>query len=68
MQQAPQVSFASQAPAPSPSQYPAPYSPYGVTPTSTMAEMLDAFMPIIMLVLLMSILMPVMKGVTAGAS
>ena len=51
--QAPQVSFASQAPAPSPSQYPAPYSPYGAPAATDMTEMLDAIMPLIILMMMM---------------
>jgi len=60
MQQAPQVSFASQAPAPSPSQYPAPYSPYGVAPTSDMMEMLSAIMPIILIIMLLQMMGPML--------
>lgn len=61
---APQVHFGpSQAPSPRVSQYPAPYSPVqaGVAQTG-ITEMLNAIMPIIMIVLLMGMLTPMLKG------
>ena len=37
------------------------------TQTSGITDMLNAIMPILMLVMLMAMVMPMMKGVTAGA-
>ena len=63
MQQAPQVSFASQAPSPRVAQYPAPYSPYTEEGTGTdMAGMIGAIMPIFMIMMLMLMMKPRMSG------
>ena len=41
---------------------------YGGTTASSMTEMLDSIMPLIILMMMMGMLMPMMKGITAPAS
>jgi len=50
-------------------QYPAPYSPVQVGAAQTdISSMLDTIMPLIILMMMMGMMMPMMKGITAQAS
>lgn len=50
-------------------QYPAPYSPVSVGAQQTdISTMLGSIMPLIILMMVMGMMMPMMKGITAQAS
>ena len=62
---APEVTLSSAAQAPVvATQYPAPYAPVQTTGTSQITDMLNAIMPIMMMVMVMGMMKPLMKSMS----